>query len=297
VPRDAPGAKRGAAGESALRGAARGLFDRLEAAVAASSLDARAAVRRAGRIGALRGALSGRWPAPREVAALFGTGPVASRRIAVSVAALEARNRLVLARNAGRTLEPFAPLVRWRDPEAVAALRPPAILLTAHVGAIYLLGAAFDRLPAGRTVLRWAPQHLPGPGERNAPTAGSVESRTNALRAAIAELGAGGYVVTTLDGSHGAATEGSVLGRRLELGRGAFALARLAGAPVVPVVALWREDRVVCELAPAVDDAEAAAHWLDRLLAREPRQITLGLLRLLLFGPAVAAAEEQPARP
>lgn len=286
-----------AAGESALRGAARGLFDRLEAAVAASSVDARTAVRRAGRIGALRGALSGRWPTPREVAALFGTGRLVSRRLAVAVAALEARNRLVLARCTGRSLEPFAPLVRWRDPEAAVALRPPAILLTAHVGAIYLLGAAFDRLPAGRTVLRWAPQHLPAPGERNAPTAGSLERRTNALRAAVAELGAGGYVVSTLDGGHGAATEGSVLGRRLDLGRGAFALARLTRAPVVPVVALWRGDRVVCELAPAVEDAGAAARWLDRLLNREPRQITLGLIRLLLFGPTVAAAEEQPTRP
>lgn len=280
---------------SALRRAARGLFDRLEAAVAASSLDARRALRRAGRIGALRGALSGRWPTPREVAALFGSGPRASRRIAVAVAALEARNRLVLARNVGRSLEPFAPLVRWRDPEAVAALRPPAILLTAHVGAIYLLGAAFDRLPAERTVLRWAPQHLPAPGERNAPTAGSVESRTNALRAAIAELGGGGYVVTTVDGGLGAATEGRVLGRRLDVGQGAFVLARLAGVPVIPVVALWEGDRVVCEIAPAVGDAAAAARWLDRLLVREPRQITLGLLRMLLLGPTAAAPEEQSA--
>lgn len=296
MPRGAPAAKRATAAESRLRLVGRGLFDRFEAAVAASSLDARRAIRRAGWIGALRGALSGRWPAPREIAALFGSGPVASRRIAVAVAALEARNRLVLARNAGRPLEPFAPLVRWRDAETVAALRPPAILLTAHVGAIYLLGAAFDRLPAGRTVLRWAPQHLPAEGERNATTAGSVESRTNALRAAISELGGGGYVVTTLDGGQGAATDGRVLGRRLDLGQGAFVLARLADAPVIPVVALWEGDRVVCDLAPAVDDAEAAAQWLDRLLAREPRQITLGLLRQLLFGPTVSTAEEQPPR-
>jgi hypothetical protein len=269
---------------------ARALFDRLEASCATSPLPPRVALRGAALLGALRARLSRRWPTANEVATLFGTGPRESRRLARAVAAAEARNRLVVRRSAGRSLVPFAPLVRWRDPAAAAALQPPLVLATAHVGALYLLAAGFDRLGLRRTVLRWSPVHAPAPGEEPVATTGGLVSRTQALRRGLDGLRRGGYAVSALDGEHGAAERVELLGHPLDLGVGAFALARLSGAQVVPVAALWRGSRVVCELGAPVAGPAEAARWLESLLRRAPEQISLGLLRQLLLGPTVGAA-------
>ena len=286
----------------AARGAERGHlrrgragFDALEIRLAASRLDARRALAVARMLGAARGFLSGRWPAAREVAALFGTGPLASRRIALRIASREACHRLVIRRCEGRPLAPFAPVVRWRDPAAAAALAPPRILITAHIGALHLLPLAMDTLARPRTVLRWSQIHEPADGERNAHVEGGLGRRAQALLDAAAELRAGGFVSTTVDGGFGAARPVEVLGRKLDLGMGGFALAGWTGAGIVPVAALWEGTEVVCELGDPLSGPSEAARWLEDLLRRRPGQISLGLMRHLLFGPAVGAAAEDPA--
>jgi hypothetical protein len=245
-------------------------------------------------LGTARGLLSGRWPAPREVAALFGTDPLASRRIALRIASREACHRLVLRRSEGRPLAPFAPLVRWRDPAVAAALAAPKILITAHVGALHLLPLAMVRLAGPRTVLRWSPIHEPADSERNANLEGGLGRRAQALLDAAAQIRSGGFVSTTIDGGYGAAQPFEVLGRRLDLGMGGFALAGWTGAAIVPVAALWEGAGVVCEIGSPVAGPAEAARWLDELLRRHPGQISLGLLRHLLFGPAAGAAAEDP---
>lgn len=282
----------------------RALFDRLETVLADSRLSSAAALGGAAALGRLRAALSGRWPSASEVAALYGTGRLESRRIALGIAANEARNRLVIRRGVGRSLAPFAPLVRWRDEGAAAALQsslgPSVVLLTAHVGALYLLAAGLDRVARRRTVLRWSPLHLPSPEEVNAPTAGGVVRRTAALRRALDALRRGGVVSTALDGAHGAAEPGELFGRSLGLGVGGFALARLSGARVVPVAALWEGNRVVCELGASaqerVETPAEALRWFEALLRRAPQQISLGLLRQLLFGTGVGSAVDPTIR-
>ena len=281
--------------EPAYRRSGRALFDHLEERLARSRLGARRALSAAAALGAARGLAARRWPSPDEVAALFGAGALARRRIALEIAACEARHRLVLRRTERRPLAPFAPLVAWRDPGSVAALRPPAILITAHVGALHLLALALDRLPARRTVLRYSPLHETGDGERNATVAGGLGRRAQALLDAAAELRAGGFVSTTIDGGYGAGRRVELLGRPLDLGLGAFALATWTGAAIVPVAALWAQGGVVCELGEPVAGPEEAARWLETLLARHPGQINLGLLRHLLFGPAAGAAAADPA--
>ncbi len=281
--------------EPARRRRGRAFFDRLEARVANSSLGERDALRRAAVLGAARGLLSGRWPAAADVAALYGTGPLPSRRLALEIAAWEACDRLVLRRVAGEPQERFGTLVRWRDPAAAAALSPPRVLVTAHAGALHLLSAALDRLAGPRLVLRWSPYHRPAAGERNASLAGGLESRARALLEARAELAAGGFVSTTLDGGNGASTAVPLFGHPLDVGLGAFYLARSAGVPIVPVIALWEWGSVVCELGAPVADPAAAVTWLEGVLRRAPGQISLGLLRRLLYGPPVGATEEQRA--
>lgn len=275
--------------------AGRAFFDRLETALAGSRLPAGRALSVAAALGRARAVLSGRWPSASEVADLFGSGRMASRTIALGIAALEARNRLVVRRGAGRSLAPFAPLVRWRDESAAAelqaALGPPVVLLTAHIGALYLLAVGLDRLAVRRTVLRWSPHHLPHADEDNAPVRGGLATRTAALRRALDRLREGGMVVTTLEGAHGSAEPGELFGRTLDLGGGGFALARLSGARIVPVAALWEGNRVVLKIGATdkerVETPAEAARWFEALLRGSPRQISLGLLRRLLYGSAV----------
>jgi len=283
-------------GERVAPRLARALFDGLEASLARSPLSPRLALHGAALLGLWRARLSRRWPSAGEISALYGTEPLESRRLALAVAAAEARNRLVVRRGRGRSLAPFAPLIEWRDAAAATALRPPAILATAHLGALYLLAAGFDRLGLQRTVLRWSPIHRPAPGEEPVAAQGGLVRRTHALLRGLEALRRGEYVISALDGELGASAPVSLLGRSLQLGVGAFALARLARAPVLPVAALWRGPRVVCELGPPVADAAAAALWLEALLRREPAQISLGLVRQLLLGPTVGAAGEDALR-
>ena len=276
--------------------AGRALFDRLESALAASRLPARRALSAAAALGRLRGTLSGRWPAVSDVATLFGTGRVASRKIALRIVAHEARNRLVLRRGAGRSLAPFAPLVGWRDEGGMVALQaplgPPVVLLTAHIGALHLLAVGLDRLAVRRTVLRWSPHHLPHADEDNAPIRGGMVARTAALRQALERLREGGMVVTALEGAHGSTVPGELFGRAFDLGGGGFALARLAGARIVPVAALWEGNRVVLEHGAAdrerIETPVEAVRWFEALLRRAPEQIGLAVLRRLLCGPPLA---------
>ena len=283
--------------DSAFRRLARAPFDRFEAKLAASHLPPAAALRVAAALGASRALLSGRWPAAKEVARLFGCGPADSRRIALGIAANEAKNRLVVRRVCGSALAPFAPQVCFRDAAAIARLRPPLVLVTAHVGALHLLAVALDRFAVPRVVLRWTPVHELSPEESVAPTAGGLAARTGALRRGHQALREGQFVVTALEGPHGASEPGILLGRRMDFGRGAFALARASGASVVPLAACWEGSRAVVEVgSPIAPDLAppAVAQWFDELLRRLPRQCSLSLLRRLLYGSAGDPAIDSP---
>ena len=271
-------------------------FDRFELAVAASGLGVASALAAVAAAGRLRAALSGRWPSAGEIAALYGTGRLESRRIALGIAANEARNRLVLRRTSGRPLAPFAPRVRFESEAAAADLRAPLVLVTAHVGALHLLAAGLERRWTERLALRWSLLHQPAPGEASAFTSGPIVARTEALRRGLESLRQGKVVVTALEGPHGSAEPGRLFGRRLDVGRGGFALARLAGVRMAPVAALWERDRVQIALGTPVeataDPAGEVARWFEALLRRSPRQMSLGLLRRLLENPAVAPPGE-----
>lgn len=282
---------------SAPRRLARTAFDRLEAALAASLLPPAPALHVAAALGASRALLSGNWPAAKEVATLFGSGPGRSRGIAREIAANEAKNRLVVRRVLGSALAPFAPRVSFRDEAAIERLRPPLVLVTAHVGALYLLAIALDRFAVPRVVLRWAPVHELSPEESIAPTAGGLAARTGALRRGHQALRDGQFVVSAIEGPHGASEPGILLGRRMDFGRGAFALARASGASVLPLAACWEGSRAVVEVgSPIAPDLapQAVAQWFDELLRRLPRQCSLSLLRRLLYGSAGDPAVDSP---
>lgn len=279
------------------RAAGSGIFDALERGlIPLAASRPRQAFALAAGLGRLRNRLSRRWPGPEQIHALFPElGARAAARVAWSVGGLEARNRLAveLVRRAG--LEPLRPLVR--TPDSFAALRPPLILGTFHAGAVHAIGPALERLPAPVLALRQGPLFAPRPPLEVATTEGDEQSRAALFHRAVEHLGRGGFVAMALDVAPGAGLRATCLGRPLVLARGPFALARLTGAPIVPLVARWRGGGVEIVVAPhplgppsagrepereEVALASSAARWLESYLLASPAEIGLGLLRALL---------------
>ena len=233
-------------------------------------------------------------PTAAELQALFPESDRSSlRRLAPRVTALEFRNRLLLESVRRRGLEALAPLTvpddSWR------ALAPPAILVSFHVGALYALPAALRALPAPALVIREGPFYEPPPGHSVAFTRGGVEQRAAVLSDAVRQLRASGFVILAVDRPGGAPTEPvACLGRLVCFRRGAFALARITGAPVVPVTARWEKGRrirveahaVLARPSASADDAfafeaelaRAAATWLETYLRTSSDQLWLGSL-------------------
>jgi hypothetical protein len=180
-------------------------------------------------------------------------------------------------------------------PDTFTALRPPLVLGTFHVGAVQALGAVVERLPGPVLILRQGALYEPRPPVDVESTEGDDQHRAASFLRALEHLGGGGFVVLALDVTQGPGLQASCLGRALELARGPFAMARLAGAPLVPLVARWRRGGVEAEIgqALAVDPtlgpaawegalAVSAGRWLERYLLESPSELGLGLLRILL---------------
>jgi hypothetical protein len=258
----------------------------------------RMALPAASGLGALRNRLSRRWPSPEQVQALFPhLAPRAAARAAWKIGALEARNRLLVDAVRREGLEPVRRLMRPPS-EAFAALRPPLILGTFHIGAMQALGAAIERLPGPVLVLRLGALYSPRPPVEILSTEGDDQRRAFSFQRALYHLKEGGFVVLALDGSPGPGLRVPCLGRTLELARGPFALARLTGAPLVPLTARWRKSEVEAEVGAALGGMEggmeegalaaSAARWLEGYLMAAPEETGLGLVRALLTPPPAA---------
>ncbi|MEO6195520.1 MAG: hypothetical protein ABIS20_21065 [Thermoanaerobaculia bacterium] len=270
-------------------------FDTLERGLAPlAARHLRMALPAASGLGALRNRLSRRWPSPEQVRTLFPhLPPRVAARAAWKIGALEARNRLLVDAIQRQGLEPVRRLMRPPS-EAFAALRPPLILGTFHVGAMQGLGAAIERLPGPVLVLRLGALYSPSPPVEILSTEGDDQRRAFAFHRALTHLNGGGFVLMALDGSPGPGLRVPCLGRTLELARGPFALARLTGAPLVPLVARWRKSEVEAEVGTAIAGVEegalaaSAARWLEGYLMAAPEEIGLGLVRALLTPPFAA---------
>jgi hypothetical protein len=270
-------------------------FDTLERGLAPlAARHPRMALPAASGLGALRNRLSRRWPSPEQVQALFPhLAPRAAARAAWKIGALEARNRLLVDVLRREGLEPVRRLMRPAS-EAFAALRPPLILGTFHVGAMQALGAAVERLPGPVLLLRLGMLYSPSPPVEILSTEGDEQCRAFSFRRALYHLQEGGFVLLALDGSPGPGLRVPCLGRTLELARGPFALARLTGALLVPLVARWRKSEVEAEVGAAIGGMEegalagSAARWLEGYLRAAPEEIGLGLVRALLTPPPAA---------
>lgn len=267
-----------------IQAAGQRLFDGLETRLVGLALrHPLPALSLAGALGSIRNRLSRRWPDPEQVRTLFPALPRSeAARVAWRIAALEARNRLLV-----ECIRKEA-LPRVETPETFASLRPPLLLGTFHVGAVHALEPALGKLPGPVLAFRQGRLYAAGRPVEVVSTEGDEQIRAAVFLRALAHLQAGGFVVTALDVVPGTGLAVPCLGRTLELARGPFALARLAGVPIVPIAARWRHGGVELAVGEALTGsgetelAAAAALWLERYLLESPGELGLGLLRSLL---------------
>jgi hypothetical protein len=272
-------------------------FDALERGlVPLAPLQPRWALSAASALGSLRNRLSHRWPSPAQVRSLFPhLDRRSAERVAWAVGGCEARNRLLIARLRRTGLERLRPLTR--APAELSELRPPLVLGFFHVGAVHALGAAIEKLPGPVLMLRQGSLYTPRPPVVLETTEGDDQRRAAAFRRALVQLARGGFVVVALDIVPGPGFRVPCLGRTIELARGPFAMARLTGAPILPLVARWRRGGVEIEVGEALAGdpasgpgawesalAASAGRWLERYLLESPAETGLGLLRTLLAG-------------
>ena len=163
-------------------------------------------------------------------------------------------------------------LVRPND--ATARLRPPLIIGTFHVGPILGLGVLTERLQGETLVLRGS-------------VGATEQQRAATFYRALEALRANGFVLMALDPYEAQRIAVPFRGRTLQLARGAFAMARIARVPIVPIVARWDGNEIeliIGEALPSSDDeqamAEGAARWLEGYLREWPGELSYRIREL-----------------
>lgn len=175
---------------------------------------------------------------------------------------------------------------------ALSALRPPVVVASFHVGPYQALGATLSPLP-GEALIVDREQFGARPDVTMVAGGDDEWQRARTFHRALGTVRAGGTVLTMLDGAHTddypvSTIHVPMLGRSLPLARGAFALARIGRAPIVPIVLRWRgtamDATVGDPIAPDLGEermAAAAAEWLERYLRRVPDEISVFVLERL----------------
>jgi lauroyl/myristoyl acyltransferase len=276
---------------------------------AVASLDPRTVAELASAAGRLAQRLGGR-PRPEDVKSVFGGHPVlASRdpiRTAREMSGFAYRNRAVSAVARRHGISAVTGLVDAGSLPALAPLldrRAPGVVVTWHLGPGCGLSAAFELL--GIASLAIVRRPLPAMDQRSQTvlTGGGEADRTAALWRAVRHLKEGGLVVIAADGLSGErGRRVGFLGRGIRLARGPFVLARLSGAPILPVVTSWTRDTSIrAELGPPLDivpspadgdafeeaAAAATASWMEQRVLRSPEEMRPHTLRWLAVSPRV----------
>jgi lauroyl/myristoyl acyltransferase len=197
----------------------------------------------------------------------------------------QVRNMLLLGLAQQRGVESVARLVSRS--EAVDRLRPPLIIATFHIGPALALAAVAER--AGVPVLGLRSRDL---GVQRSPNVSihsrldTEEDRTASFLAAHRQLREGGFVFIAVDPEREGGTPVPFMGRTLRLARGAFALTRMTGVPIVPIVPRWDGTSIEFTVGPALygpDEATVAAdaaRWLELYLREHPGELSNHLVRL-----------------
>ncbi|MBT8493508.1 MAG: hypothetical protein KJO07_10660 [Deltaproteobacteria bacterium] len=251
-------------------------------------------------------------PAANDVQRFFAVGPEEARSIAIRIASTRVRNRAFMRLAQMRGLEAARRLVQVDANNEVAdRLRSgePTIVVSLPMGCRVGIAVIFAGLSRSGVIL--ADIHR-GPWSRwgfelSAPRGGDAGGAV-ALKRAVDVLRDGGWVVAGLDGQAGPVDQRvDFLGGTLELRRGLGTLARLGGAPVYPVHALWtsgsRPIRGVVGPAiaesPAFDDSDAVdramvvrvAEAMAETVRATPGQCDTRFLEACVAAPGASSPE------
>lgn len=159
-------------------------------------------------------------------------------------------------------------------------LRPPAILATVHLGPLHAIASVVEALAIGTLSFRLETDAAGANNAIIAETNDDEMTRAAAFYNAVRALRAGQFALVTLEPDQGAHIEVALFGRTMRFARGPFALARVTGAPLIPLVARWTGRRVEIirgETIAAFPDesvsAAAAAAWLEQYLGEHPEEM------------------------
>lgn len=189
----------------------------------------------------------------------------------------------------------LSPGVAWPFPAVVAGpdpctLRPPLVLATFHIGPLPALGALVQRLPGPAAIVTNRPG-VPTRGAAVLSATGSEGQRVAAATEAARIVRSGGFALLLVDGVGNARVPITLFGHETSLAAGAFALARLAGAPVLPIAVRWQGMHVRFECGDLIPSAAAetmaasVAAWLEGYLYRNPGEFTRAIATLLRPDP------------
>jgi lauroyl/myristoyl acyltransferase len=163
----------------------------------------------------------------------------------------------------------------------------PTVFVSLHVGAMPALGAFLRSLPLEVAALHRLEWRLPSTLV-DVYVARNETARVVAFHRAVTALRGGGHVFIPMEGD---AIRVPLLGGSLRMTRGPFALARLTGAPIVPLLARWDGGRARIHagrpVAAARDEegmALAVARQLERYLGAYPSEIDDWLVTGLIDG-------------
>jgi hypothetical protein len=163
----------------------------------------------------------------------------------------------------------------------------PAVYVSLHVGAMPALVAFLRDLPHEVAALHRQAWRLPS-NLVDIHVARNERARVAGFHRALTTLRGGGSVCIPIEGD---TVQAAVLGRSLLMSRGPFALARLSGAPIVPLLARWSGGRVRIHAGHAIaaggDEQAMALHVgreLESYLRAHPGEIDDWLLTGLIDG-------------
>lgn len=271
--------------KKALARFAFGTYERLLSLLAAVA--PRSAFAAARAAGSLRHRLSRRWPAADEVARILpGLRTEEAAAIARRIAEEEAMQRVLAKAMRWFGTAPLRDVVSMDA--ALEAIRGPAILTLFHAGALHAVGAALERLPVPVLAFRQGVLLRPRGALTSVTDLDTDAERAAAFHRALVHLRGRGIVAMTADLAPGAAIDVPLFGRTLRLARGPFALARLTGAPLVPVAVRREGDRIVVSSAEPIAGGDertmalALGAWLEAWLREHPADLSLALVNELL---------------
>lgn len=255
---------------------------------------------------------------------LFGPLTAERRReIAEGISLVEVKNWGIRAAWDVGGLEAVVPFVRCAEPEKLQEFhknRRPAILAFMHLGARFAVGPALRKIGIHAAIIAIFPVELsaedvqafvslqPGLSYLRL-TAGGIGGATAFMRA-IEQLRKGGVVAAGIDGQQGGSDFPlPFLGRRISVKRGIAALARLTGAPIIPIALAfsptgWNIDFQIGEplTGPANTEpeqfervlTEQVMHWFEAYVREHPEQLRTERLGWLWKAPRVPQGAGSP---